>query len=548
VANGTWTVGVNSGGGDDSLPGNYLDPANQSVVISNNNVTANFIAILATNTISGSLMDNSGNPIAGVLVWANATINGVNYNQDSVDTDANGNYSLNVFNGTWTVNVSSGGDSNPLPGNYLCPASQTVVISNNNAAVNFTAPLATNYITGNVKANGTNIVGVGVWASATINSVGYFQYMAADGSGNYQYPGNQNVAINNNNGTANFTVQPCGGVIITTTSLPAGQVNVHYDQFLQGSSCSGTLNWSLNDPQDFPSSLGWSGNGEIQGTPNTRGTYDFSVHLDDGNGHSTNQALSLTIYSATPVTIVLESDASTLAAALGPGVPSDDLFNQLDSGDISGLNFQAADVGAFGTDTPIPGGAPSGTQVINIPPGDGENGFFKISFVLPVGFQAIQLAGAANVDDYGRAFLNGNPISPSMSSDDSGLITEFGDAQFSTTNAAFFQVGTNELVIADDNIPGGSSGAAFYATISFQAGPSTPPPSLGSPAKLFSGQFQFLLNGMVGQNYTIQMSTNLSFTNWATLLITNNATTNSFNVIDPNATNNQRFYRIKVGP
>jgi hypothetical protein len=61
-------------------------------------------------------------------------------------------------------------------------------------------------------------------------------------------------------------------------------------------------------------------------------------------------------------------------------------------------------------------------------------------------------------------------------------------------------------------------------------------------------QFQMRLTGATGQNYTIQMSTNLSFTNWATLLITNNATTNAFDVIDLNATNNQRFYRIKVGP
>ena len=73
-------------------------------MISNNNVTANFTAILATNTISGSLKDNNGNAIAGILIWASATINSVNYFQD-VDTDANGDYSLGVINGTWTVNV-----------------------------------------------------------------------------------------------------------------------------------------------------------------------------------------------------------------------------------------------------------------------------------------------------------------------------------------------------------------------------------------------------------------------------------------------------------
>jgi phage-related protein len=55
------------------------------------------------------------------------------------------------------------------------------------------------------------------------------------------------------------------------------------------------------------------------------------------------------------------------------------------------------------------------------------------------------------------------------------------------------------------------------------------------------------LTGAANQNYTVQMSTNLSSTNWISLFITNNATTNSFIVTDPNATNQQRFYRILIG-
>jgi hypothetical protein len=34
---------------------------------------------------------------------------------------------------------------------------------------------------------------------------------------------------------------------------------------------------------------------------------------------------------------------------------------------------------------------------------------------------------------------------------------------------------------------------------------------------------------------------------WITLFITNNATTNSFLLTDPGATNKHRFYRVKVG-
>src|ERR1019366_7327178 len=72
-------------------------------------------------------------------------------------------------------------------------------------------------------------------------------------------------------------------------------VGVFYGLTLQGSTCSGQLNWTLKDPQDFPTNLNFSQNGAIQGTPDTSGPYNFSVTLDDGNGHSTNQNLSLYI-------------------------------------------------------------------------------------------------------------------------------------------------------------------------------------------------------------------------------------------------------------
>jgi len=74
-----------------------------------------------------------------------------------------------------------------------------------------------------------------------------------------------------------------------------------------------------------------------------------------------------------------------------------------------------------------------------------------------------------------------------------------------------------------------------------------PKPVLGSPFWL-ANQFQMRLSGGTGQNYTVQVSTNLSPTNWTLLFVTNSTTTNSFIVTDRNATNGQRFYRALVGP
>jgi hypothetical protein len=75
-----------------------------------------------------------------------------------------------------------------------------------------------------------------------------------------------------------------------------------------------------------------------------------------------------------------------------------------------------------------------------------------------------------------------------------------------------------------------------------------PKPRLGSASRLSGTQFQMLLSGVAGQNYTLQMSTNLTVANWGSLFTTNSATTNAFIVIDPNATNQHRYYRLLIGP
>ncbi len=653
VGPGTWTVGINASGGGNSLPAGYLCPQNQTVVIGTANGTANFTALAATQSITGSLHDDSGNPLAGIGLCAYVQIGGVGYNAVVGDTDADGRYTLSVVNGNWQVYLLGGGGSDSLPGNYLCPPSQPVVIFNAGGTANFIAPLETYSIYGSVKdSSGNPIAGVGVGAGATINSVGYGVYTDTDGNGDYTLnvaggawdvsvncsggsdslgslgdyacPGDQFAMISGNNGTVNFTVQLCGGIAISP-SMPAGEVGAYYDQYLQASSCNGSFTWSFVSGSPPPGVTGNPSTGEIYGTPTEAGTFPITVKVTDGDGLTTNAQITIGISNAVQITtaslpngtngsaysqqlqatggqppyswslysgslppglslsdgglisgeallsgtisfsaqvtdnaggfatqffpisltivpgtnaqtIVVKSDANTLAASRSDATP-------LDNGNTSGLTFQAVLVGAYGTSTAAPPGAPSGTEVVQIPPADGESGFFRVTFVLPQTFSGVQLAGSANVDDSGRVFLNGHPLSPSLTSGDPAVITEFGNATFWTTNAGWFVAGTNQILVADLNT-GGPSGAAFYAAISFQAGP----PVLGAPVLLANGQFQFLLNGAAGQNYTIQMSTNLGSSNWTTVCVTNCASSNSFSVNVGSATGNERFYRVKAGP
>ena len=229
-----WQVGINS---ETSLA-NYLfsqpafDSNGGTNLSANTAAQINFTAILATNAISGTVKDNSGNGVSGVGVNASATINSLNFDAYA-DTDANGNYSLNVANGSWDVSVNCTGGSDSLDNIF--------------------------------------------------------------GSGNYQCPNNQSVTINNNNGAASFTVVLCGGVAITTASLPPGQFNVPYDEFLQASSCSSTFFWSLIAGSLPPGLTMNSSSGEISGTPANTGSCTFTVQVTDGNGLTADQALSLTI-------------------------------------------------------------------------------------------------------------------------------------------------------------------------------------------------------------------------------------------------------------
>jgi hypothetical protein len=70
-------------------------------------------------------------------------------------------------------------------------------------------------------------------------------------------------------------------------------------------------------------------------------------------------------------------------------------------------------------------------------------------------------------------------------------------------------------------------------------------PTLGFASKPSANQFQFQINGIAGQKYTIETSTNLN--NWGIVQVTN-APSDSFIILLNGATNNPAFYRVLVGP
>lgn len=118
--------------------------------------------------------------------------------------------------------------------------------------------------------------------------------------------------------------------------------------------------------------------------------------------------------------------------------------------------------------------------------------------------------------------------------------------RFSGTKKGAYIVGM-QLIATDDHGPGAepihTPSEVLYVT--FAAVPLQP--LLSAPVWL-TNRFAMRLSGESNQNYTIQVSTNASSTNWTSLYVTNNPATNTFMVIDPAATGKQRFYRALIGP
>ncbi len=551
----------------------------------------------------GTVKDNLGNPLPGSVAIEsednNQNNNGNSTYQSDGYTDTNGNYVTVVVGGlgssdTWQPSIDN---ASSWP-NYIFSQSPLQQNGGTNMTVgkvvhqNFTAIFATNHITGNVSFNGTNVVGVQVDAYATINgnnyqaqadtdSSGNYSLNVANGSGgttwsvniydcgcddndslntilgngNYQEPNNQNTTINNNNQTVNFTIQPSGGgsyqifgYVTDNFGDPVDGVDVHADDGVGDVYTSttdetgyysinvGNGNWDVSVDCSELSSDGYGcpsdqeanvsgGNVEEDFTVQSNSLQiNNSTSLPDGtNGTSysfTFQASGGTPpygwyvpdYSASlPANLSLATNG-VLSGTLSTAVQT--YYFYLDVTD-SVANFYEEQFTLNVVNPPLP---PLVITNVSLP-----NGNVGAAY-------SAQLGATGGQSPYYWSLATGSANPPAgLTLYSSGLIS----GTPTTNKVSSFKVQVND-----------SSSDVTNKILSITINPK---PVLGLPGWL-TNQFQMRLTGGSNQNYTIQVSTNLSSTNWTTLFITNNAVTNSFIVVDPNATNKQRFYRAVVGP
>ncbi len=558
---------------DDPRLTNYVfSGGGQTISLTNGQaVLQDFILKLATNRITGSLKDNSNTPISGVRVQANGTSNGTNYRTAEAFTDGSGNYSLNVVNGNWNVFVACGCSdcSDNLPSIYQCPANQNININNGNGVVNFTVFLVqplqittTNLPTGVISVN------YNVNLQATGGQPPYnWNFVSGSLPPGINFGGGLLDGTPTNSGTFNFTIQVSDQIgnttnknlsltinpalQITTSSLPNGTNGVAYNAQLQGSGGQAPYSWSLPGfSPPLPTFLNLNSDGSITGTPNTNGTFQFTVGVSDGNASVAYSNLSITITggAAQPLqvttTVLPGGTTGTIYSnqvsatggqlpyswSLTPGsTPLPPGLNLSTSGIISGTPTNGGTFGFF-------------LRVTDASLNTADSDYISITTAnpplsvpstnLPTGTMGVsynaQLLATGGQPPYNWALANGSlPVPAGLSLGINGVISGIP-----TTT------GTNSFIVRATDANFSTANRSMTIVIN-------PKPTLSSPLKISSSQFQMRLTGVSNQNYTIQYSTTL--TNWISIS-TNNSPSNSFNILDSNATNGARFYRALIGP
>ena len=419
----------------------------------------NFVAKLATNTVSGFVKNNSNLPVVGVDVDG---YDETGFSSQQSRTDNNGFYSFKVANGNWHVNVNCGcsGCSHSLASlGYQCVNEQIVIITNNNATTNFTV-----YPCGALQVTTSSPLPGGI-----VNSFYSFQLQASgcsqpfnwslspgsaalpsglnlysDGtiSGFPDTPGTYNFSarVTDNSFTTadqplSLTINSSGALQVTTTSLPGGTRNVAYSQTVNATGGQPPYTWSLAPGSaPLPTGCAISTNGTISGTPTAGGQFDFFVRVTDSLAATADQFLSITIVNP-PLQITTLSLSNAQQGA-----------------------FYSTQLQASGGQTPYSWSLAPGS--LSLPP------------VLSLSSSGV---------------LSGTPATN-------------GTFNFIVRVTDFNSIFTNRSLALTIN----------------------PRPTL-TALNLSGNQFQLQLAGATGQNYTVQFSTNLGNSNWSSLLVTNPA-------------------------
>ncbi|PYK98323.1 MAG: hypothetical protein DME19_12955 [Verrucomicrobia bacterium] len=517
-ATGNYTMGVTAGtwfiGPDNQNPGlaGYIVQGTNVMLTNGQALLVNFVAQRSTAHLLGRVTDTGGSPISGLTILASPQNGG---SSPSATTAADGSFDIALFGGTWILQLESGSAAQH---NVIGPSLNFNVTDGINISnITYVVRAATATISGNVtNNNGQPLANVNVSASITVNGTNYMSNAQTDGTGHYKLsaftnatwqvsldcfglnqqgygcPNSQNVTISGPNGTANFLVPP------------GAQFSFLFRHFAN----AGDFGSGFTPAPAFPVAI-------------NAYSAQFTVRNDINYPSETN-----VFFTGPP--------GSSLTGS--PAVVS------LSASNVS--SYLSAKVGN-------PSTGPAGTWMVN----------YKgnlISFNVPdpqaaarlvIPLPGVQIQGAGG--GLGYVFWNykdpnnGNPIS-STPAFITGLEVQILDRDLNVVNDSGL-LGNTALNYNLGSITPwkdvGQIRIIYWDTLTNQYFVTFTKAlaNLGSARRPSSNQFQVQLNGLSGQDYVVEYSTTL--TNWFPLFTTN-APSSAFNILDSNATDPHRFYRV----
>lgn len=257
VNNGSWRISSNER--ELGMRGYLSTQHSARVNATGGGGSVNIAVLKADAMIFGRILDNSGNPVAGVDLYSSDDAG--DYEAEAL-TDVNGYYYIGASSAdSWSASIGSP-QSPAVNYVYTTDYSRTNISSGGSLEEDFSAIAAPYTISGYVDdATNGAIAGVDVSASASINGITYQSaYFETGSSGHYSinvannatwtvqpanYSGDnggldglgynsvdgENVVIQNQNGQANFLVPPLGlqeldGYVMDSNGNPVVGVNV----------------------------------------------------------------------------------------------------------------------------------------------------------------------------------------------------------------------------------------------------------------------------------------------------------------------------------
>jgi hypothetical protein len=570
VTSGQWKVQVDSG--NLSLLGIVSLRNSSKVDTGTGSVSGLKIAMPGAEALFyGHIRDEFNQPMSGVSIYGND--NHQLYEASAV-TDDNGRYVMGVTSGGWYLGVDN---NNPSYPNYLFTVmmSQPQMSSGEAFQQHFTGSVANYHVSGNVKANGgAPVANVGVYLQGSINGDYYNAWVATDDSGHYSMPvapGNWQVGLScdGDNGLAvrgfscvteqpfvvsnadvsvSFTVSPCLDLAVRTSSLPNGQSGSNYSAQLEADGCQSPFHWSLAPgSSSLPDGLYLDDNGNLSGQCNNSGNFTFTVRVTDATQNSAQRQLSIQV-TGNPLQIdTFQLPAGTLGLNYSAQLSASGGLQPYVWSMAPGSASLPANI-TLSTDGILSGTtANAGTFYFYIRVTDAASNFWDQFLSITVNYPALvietstlpnatvglpyesQLVGVGGLAPYYWSLALGSAnLPPGLNLGTNGVIS--GTA---TSSGSFnFRVNLRAANFESVN-----------RSISIQIQAAQVRPSISAPSKsATASQFQFTVNGIQGQMYTIE--TTPDFKQWTPLMSTN-APAASFLIQMDRSTNRATFYRVK---